>query len=74
MPDSGQAVETLARYVSLFRSYTHRGWEEFSFPHSVRFLIGENASRKSTLIEPLALAAGPITVGGSDAPGRDQLL
>ncbi|MFG0318971.1 MAG: AAA family ATPase [Planctomycetota bacterium JB042] len=41
--------------------------------HEVLFLVGENASGKSTLLEAIALAADRLAIGADDT-GRDETL
>ncbi len=47
--------------------------EELAFTAPVTFLVGENGTGKSTLLEALAVAAGSITVGSASA-GKDRTL
>src|SRR6476659_2644393 len=46
---------------------------QLEFPTEMTFLIGENGSGNSTLLEALACAAGSITVG-SESVGGDRTL
>ncbi len=50
-----------------------QGWQELTFTNPVTFLIGENGTGKSTLIEALAVAAEMVTVGSGSAQ-RDPTL
>lgn len=47
-----------------------RSWERLEFSAPVTFLVGENGSGKSTILEALAAAAGMITAGA--APARSD--
>ena len=50
-----------------------RGLTELSFDSAVTFLVGENGSGKSTVLEAIAVAAGLPTIG-TLAAGDDQTL
>lgn len=50
-----------------------RQWSAIELTTPVTFLVGENATGKSTFLEALAVAAGSIVVGQSDA-ARDPTL
>jgi predicted ATPase len=47
-----------------------KSWERLEFTHDVTFLVGENGSGKSTILEALAASAGMITAGA--APARSD--
>ena len=44
-----------------------RAWERLEFENPVTFLVGENGSGKSTVLEALAAAAGMVTAGAEHA-------
>ena len=50
-----------------------KGWEKLELKAPVTFLVGENGTGKSTLLETLAVATDRITVGSASA-GRDKTL
>lgn len=50
-----------------------RSWERLELTNPVTFLVGENGSGKSTVLEALAAAAGMVTVGAA-AVHSDQAL
>jgi predicted ATPase len=47
--------------------------ESMAFEHPVTFLVGENGSGKSTMLEAIAVAAKSITVGSFSATGDPTL-
>ena len=49
------------------------GLDELVFTSPVTFLVGENGSGKSTILEALACAAGSITVGSAETRRDDTL-
>jgi predicted ATPase len=50
-----------------------KGWKKLELNAPVTFLVGENGSGKSTMLETLAVATDRITVGSVSA-GRDKTL
>lgn len=50
-----------------------QNWSTLSFSAPVTFLVGENGSGKSTILEALAIAAKMVTVGAKPAHQDDSL-
>ena len=48
-------------------------WERLELTHPVTFLVGENGSGKSTVLEAIAAAAGMITAGAAPAQNDPSL-